>query len=104
MPRKKTQPGQAEIDGTKSGERDEELHALGLELYDVRARRMELTKSEKQTAALIAARLHSMGIDEYKVDGIELWLEPGKESVKVRTDAGEDEEGACEPESPSSEG
>lgn len=92
MARKKTQPGQTEIEGTPSSERDEELHALGLELYDVRARRMELTKLEKQKASLIAARLHSMGIEEYKVDGIELWLEAGKESVKVRTDAGENEE------------
>jgi hypothetical protein len=91
---KKSQPGQKEIEGTKSAERDEELHALGLEpLRRPSPPHGANEVLEKQKASLIAARMHDMGVDEYKVDGIELWLEAGKESVKVRTDTGEDEEG-----------
>lgn len=84
---------QEEIPGTESPDRDAELHALGLELYDLQNRRMELTKAEKEKRQQIAAALHERKIDEYHVDGIELWLEPGVEKVKVRrdSDGGDDE-------------
>lgn len=83
---------QDEIPGTESPARDPELHALGMELYDLQSRRMDLTKLEKAKREQIAAALHSRKIDSYSCDGIELWLEAGVEKVKVRygSDGGEE--------------
>lgn len=78
---------QQEITGTESPNRDAELHALGVELYDLQSRRMDLTKAEKEKRVQIAAALHARKLAEYHVDGIELWLEPGVEKVKVRRDS-----------------
>lgn len=75
---------QDEIPGTESPARDPELHALGMELYDLQTERMELTKREKAKREQIAAALHARKIDSYHVDGVELWLEAGVEKVKVR--------------------
>lgn len=82
---------QQEIPGTESPNRDEELHALGLELYDLQSQRMELTKQEKDKRLEIAAALHARKQVQYDCDGVSLWLEPS-EKVKVRVD-GADEEG-----------
>lgn len=76
-------PAQQELPGTESPKRDAELHALGMELYDLQSRRMDLTKLEKAKREAIAAALHSRKIDSYHCDGVELWLETG-EKVKVR--------------------
>lgn len=66
-------------------------HALGLELYDLQERRMQLTKDEKAKRDEAAALLKLRGIDHYHVDGVELWVEPGPSKVKVRKDSGGDD-------------
>lgn len=85
---------QAEIPGTESPNRDHELHALGLELYDLQTERMRLTKDEKTKREEIAAALHSRKQVQYDCDGVHLWLEP-TEKVKVKMGNGkaEDEDG-----------
>lgn len=83
---------QTEIPGTASPDRDDVLHALGLELHDLQTRRMDLTKSEKAKRMEIAAALHSRKLEEYHVDGVELWLESGPEKVKVRRDSDKSED------------
>ena len=95
MAGKKTQKGQLEVPDTQSPGRIQELHVLGLELYDLQNRRMELTKQEKAKRGEAGAALHSRGLTEYAADGVELWLE-GSEKVKVRMDADDDEEPAEE--------
>jgi hypothetical protein len=74
---------QYEIPGTESPDRDPELHALALELYDLQSQRMDLTKREKATREEAAALLHRKKLDSYHCDGVQLWLEPS-EKVKVR--------------------
>jgi hypothetical protein len=86
---------QEEIPGTESPNRDPELHALGLELYDLQTERMRLTKDEKTKREEIAAALHSRKQVQYDCDGVHLWLEP-TEKVKVKMGNGngrEDEDG-----------
>jgi len=84
---------QSEIPGTESPDRDPELHALGLELYDLQRERMHLTKDEKEKRLEIAALMHKKQITEYSVDGVELWIEPGAEKVMVKyASGGGDEE------------
>lgn len=83
---------QAEIPGTEAQARIPELHALGLELYDLQRERMDLTKQEKEKREEIAAELKKRELDEYHVDGVLLWIDPGKEKVKVRMDSDEAEE------------
>lgn len=78
---------QAEIPGTESPNRDPELHAIGLGLLDLEERRKSIQGAEKDKRAEAAAALHKRNLKEYKVDGIDLWLE-GKESVKVKKDGG----------------
>jgi hypothetical protein len=80
---------QAEIEGTESPQRNPELHALGLEIKTLEAERKEITKKEKTKRTEAAGALHALGIDRYHVDGVELWLEGGKEKVKVRLDSGD---------------
>ena len=78
---------QEEIPGTESPDRIPELHALGLELLDLEERAREAKKAEKLKRAECGAELHRLGLEEYEVDGIELWIE-GKEQVKVRSEEG----------------
>lgn len=78
---------QAEIPGTESPDRIPELHALGLELLDLEEKRRTASAAEKKKRAECGAELHRLGLEEYEVDGIELWIE-GKEQVKVRSEEG----------------
>lgn len=89
MPKK---PKQEEIPGTESPNRDPELHALGIELAELQAERMDLTKREKDKRAQIAAALHERKQEQYDCDGVHLWLERGDEKVRVKV------AGAPEPE------
>ena len=82
---------QLEVPGTESPNRDAELHALGLELYDLQSQRMQLTKDEKEKRAEIAAALHARKQVQYDCDGVHLWLEE-TEKVKVKMGNGKDEE------------
>ena len=84
---------QQEIPGTESPNRDQELHALGLELYALQSQRMDLTKQEKAKREEIAAALHARKQVQYDCDGISLWLEPSeKVKVKVGNGAKDEEE------------
>lgn len=85
---------QLEIDGTESPARDPELHALGLELYDLQNQRMDLTKAEKAKREEIAALMKTKRMKEYHVDGVLLWIEPGAPKVKVRMDKDDDDSDA----------
>jgi hypothetical protein len=82
---------QAEIEGTESPARNPELHALGLEIKDLEGQRKEITVKEKEKRLEATGILHSLGLDHYHVDGIELTLE-GKEKLKVHLDSDEKEE------------
>ena len=82
---------QLEVPGTESPNRDPELHALGLELYDLQSQRMQLTKDEKAKREEIAAALHARKQVQYDCDGVHLWLEPGVEKVKVKMGEGAEE-------------
>ena len=81
---------QAELPGTESPNRDPELHALGLELYDLQTERMQLTKDEKAKREEIAAALHARKQVQYDCDGVHLWLEP-TEKVRVKMGGGAEE-------------
>jgi hypothetical protein len=83
---------QAEIPGTESPNRDPELHALGIELYDLQSERMDLTKKEKAKRLEIAAALQARKQVQYDCDGVHLWIEPGVEKVKVKMGGDPDEE------------
>lgn len=87
----KSKPVQEEIPGTESPNRDPELHALGLELYDLQTERAQLTKDEKAKREEIAAALHSRKQVQYDCDGVHLWLEP-TEKVKVKMGNGKAED------------
>lgn len=87
-------PQQADLPGVESPDRDDELHALGLELYSLQEERMALTKEEKEKREVIAAALRKREIDHYHCDGVELWIEPGPSKVKVRKDAAPSDEDA----------
>lgn|GEM_PF-6131910 len=78
---------QLEVPGTESPDRIPELHALGLELLDLEEKARTAKAAEKKKRAECGAELHRQGLDEYEVDGIELWIE-GKEQVKVRSEEG----------------
>ena len=79
---------QSEIPGTESPDRDPELHALGLELYDLQSRRMKLTRDEKAKRIEIGALMHKKGLTDYYVDNVELKIVPGAEKVKVKVNSG----------------
>jgi hypothetical protein len=79
---------QIEIEGTESPDRDDELHAIGMELYDLQQRLKQLKKDEQAKREDAAALLKLRGIDHYHVDGVELWVESGPSKVKVRKDSG----------------
>lgn len=84
---------QLEVPGTESPDRIEELHALGLEIYDLQEKRKSITKEERQKRQVASATLKDHKIDHYHVDGVEVWAEPGGEKIKVKLDGNpEDEE------------
>jgi hypothetical protein len=86
-------PRQDDLPGTESPNRDPELHALGMELYDLQNERVDLTKREKEKRGEIAAALHERKQEEYDCDGVHLWIEKGDEKVRVKVGvAVEDEE------------
>jgi len=76
-------PKQAEIPGTASPDRDDELHALWLEVVDCQETTAAAKAKEKAKKEEASAALHKKGIRDYKVDGANLWLE-GKETVKAK--------------------
>ncbi len=75
---------QAEIPGTESPDRDPELHALGLEILDAEAELKAAKNKDAEKRAAAAKALEDRGLTEYEVDGISLWIEPGKEKVKAK--------------------
>jgi len=75
---------QLEVPGTESPDRDDELHALGLEILDCEARLKEAKAADAEKRAEAAKALEKRGLTEYDVDGISLWIEPGKEKVKAK--------------------
>lgn len=77
---------QEEIPGTESPARDNELHALGLEIYDCQEERKRLTKKEEELRISAGQRLDALGITIYHVDGIEIWKEPSDPKLKVHLD------------------
>lgn len=82
---------QAEIEGTESPARNDELHALGLEIKAFENERKEITKKEKEKREQAKGILHSLSLTRYHVDGVELELE-AKEKLKVHlaSDGGEE--------------
>lgn len=90
MAGKRAQKGQAEL-ATSPG-RVEELHVLGLEIKDLEQQRMALTRKEKEKRVQAAAELHARKLDTYDCDGVSIWLESGTEKLKVKLDAGDEEE------------
>lgn len=78
---------QLEVPGTESPDRIPELHALGLELLDAEEKARVAKADEKKKREECGAELHRLGLTEYQVDGIELWIE-GKEQVKVKSEEG----------------
>lgn len=85
MARTRKSKAQAEIPGTQSPDRIDDLHALGLEIYDLQEQRKKITK-ERVLRIRAAEQLKAHKIDHYHVDGVEVWAEPGPEKVKVAMD------------------
>jgi hypothetical protein len=79
---------QAEIPGTESPDRIEEIHALGLEIKSLEQERMDLTKKEKEKRRQATAELHAHKLTEYDVDGVHVWIESKGEKLKVKLDGG----------------
>lgn len=77
---------QAEIPGTESPNRIPELHALGIELDEVRSERKKLKDREEEKLANVKHYLKEHGLTKlgYDCDGVHLWLEPQDEKVKVK--------------------
>lgn len=67
-----------------------ELHALGLELKDIQDRSMEWRKKDAEKRQEIARAMGELEVEEYDEDGVSLWLEKGKERVKVSVKAPEE--------------
>lgn len=86
---RRPKPKQIELEGTASPERNPELHALGLEIKSFENERKEITKKEKEKRDQATGILHSLGLDHYYVDGVELALE-GKEKLRVHLDSDEE--------------
>lgn len=82
---------QAEIEGTESPGRIPELHTLGLELKDIQDRSMEWRKKDHEKRQEIARLMGELKIEEYDEDGVSVWLEHGREKVKVSVKAPEEE-------------
>jgi hypothetical protein len=88
MARKK--PQQAEIlaeDGkpiAASQDRDPELHALWLETVEAQDATKQAKEAEAKVKEAAGAALRARGIDHYKVDGADLWIEPGAAKVKAK--------------------
>lgn len=53
---------------------------------------MELTRKEKEKRVQAIAELHARKMTEYDCDGVSIWLEGGKEKLKVRLDSDEEED------------
>jgi len=70
------------------------LEDIAASYADVRDRRMALNKEEAELKTAALALMHKHGKTVYSHDGIEIRLEPGEETVKVKIQkkADEDEE------------
>jgi len=70
------------------------LEDIAAAYADVRDRRMALNKEEAELKTAALALMHKHGKTVYRHDGIEIQLEPGEETVKVKIQkkADEDEE------------
>lgn len=84
--RGKKSKAQMEVPGTASPNRIDDLHALGVEIYDLQEQRKKITKDERVLRIRAAEQLKAHKIDHYHVDGVEVWAEPGPEKVKVAMD------------------
>jgi hypothetical protein len=84
--RGKKSKAQMEVPGTASPNRIDDLHALGVEIYDLQEQRKKITKDERVLRIRAAEQLKAHHIDHYHVDGVEVWAEPGPEKVKVAMD------------------
>lgn len=65
-------------------DRDDELHALWLSLCNALDETKAAREDEARIKVLAADALHARGIDHYKADGADLWIEPGSEKVKAK--------------------
>lgn len=85
-------PRQEEIPGTAGPGRIDELHALGIELDEIKAERKKLKEKEDEKLANVKHYLREHGLAKtgYDCDGVHLWLEPGEEKVKVKVQGGGD--------------
>jgi hypothetical protein len=79
---------QAEIPGTESPDRIEELHALGIEIKDLEQERMDITRREKEKRQMAVAQLDAHKITEYDCDGVHVWKESKGDKLKVKLDGG----------------
>lgn len=86
MTARSKKPKQEELPGTESPGRDDELHALALEIYEVQEERKQLTEKEAELRLKAGQRLDALGCDYYHEDGVEVWNEPKEAKLKVKLD------------------
>ena len=72
------------------------LEDIAASYADVRDRRMALNKEELELKTAALALMHKHGKTVYKHDGIEIVLEPGEETVKVKIHKPADEDDNAE--------
>lgn len=77
---------QVEIPGTESPGRIPELHALGIELDEIKTEKAALKERETEKLANVRHYLEENGLASsgYDCDGVHLWLEKGEAKVKVK--------------------
>ncbi len=83
-------PKQERLPGTTNA--IPELDDIGHEFHKIRKQRMKLTTLEVELEGRASKALHKHGLNSYKYQDLTMWIEPGKEKVKVRVDkSGKDE-------------
>jgi hypothetical protein len=73
-----------------------ELESLAGDYADIRDRRQALTTEEVACKQRVMALMHEHQKTVYKRNGIEIRLEPGEETVKVKIRATDAEEGTAD--------
>jgi hypothetical protein len=70
-----------------------DLHEKALEYAAVRDERMVLTKKESELKAELIPLMQKYGKDKYCIEGVEIELQPGEPSIKVKVTKDDTEEG-----------
>lgn len=88
MPKKKAT--QTEIPGAETMRKDAKLHGLAVKYADVRDERMQLNKDEAERKAALLEYMIEKDIPSYKWGPVEITREPGKDTIKVKIDRGQE--------------